>query len=567
VKLHLTDSVGRIVSKIMVFTAVILLLCFWSVPSYALNLQDLPNPRQLNGTWVSDTAEMLSPTAESQLNQMIDDLERQNGSEIAVVTVLTTKPYPTPKQFTTALFNQWGIGKRGQDNGILFLVSKNDRRVEIETGYGLEDILPDAKVGRIVETQIIPRFKQEDFEGGILAGTQALISVLIGEEFARSPRSVPGVVSIFLLLSIAITLWGYWPLLQRTKRPLLVSPEGLTVHSWPRFRFSYESPAKLLHQKLEGYFKATPLEKGLTATGLALLNLVGIDLFLSSFLYSPIFQSINALVVSSLILGAIFTFAVIYFLHFQLSRDFATLFVNFLIGVAIISIAILVLGLNTLDIFSPLSLDVLLGTPPFLGAAIAFGLVYYTFKEVEEGDRTSYYIERSVGCEKCGTELKELAETELLQSLTSIQRLSKSLGNAEYRAWYCPQCRPHLSGRGFHLISNVINAQNTCPNCKELTLSSKYKLLKQATLSKEGLSEKTIACHNCNYHQKIQEVVPRKSTSIGKMISSSSHWGSSYGGSSGSSSSGGSSSWGGGSSGGSDFGGGSSGGGGAGGDW
>ncbi|WP_370583813.1 YgcG family protein [Oxynema sp. CENA135] len=562
-KCDLSGSVGRIVSKIVVFTAVILLFCFWSVPSHALSIQDVPNPRQLNGTWVSDTAEMLSPTAESQLNQMIDDLERQNGSEIAVVTVLTTKPYPTPKQFTTALFNQWGIGKRGQDNGILFLVSKNDRRVEIETGYGLEGILPDAKVGRIVETQIIPRFKQEDFEGGILAGTQALISILIGEEFARSPRSVPGVVFIFLFLSIAITLWGYLPLLQRTKRPLLVSPEGLTVHSWPRFRFSYESPAKLLHQKLEGYFKATPLEKGLTATGLALLNLVGIYLFLSSFLYSPIFQSVNTLIVTSLILGAFFTFAVIYFLHFQLSRDFATLFVNFLIGVAIISIAILVLGWNVLDILSPLSLDVLLGTPPFLGAAIAFGLVYYTFKKVEEGDRTSYYIERPVGCEKCGTELKEFSETELVQSLTSIQKLSKSLGNAEYRAWYCPQCRPHLSGRGFYLISNIINAQHTCPNCKELTLSTKYKVLKQATLSKEGSSEKTIECHNCNYHQKMKEVVPRKSTSIGRTSSSSTQWGSSYGSSYGGSSS----SWGGGSSGGSDFGGGSSGGGGAGGDW
>ncbi|MEQ8957318.1 MAG: TPM domain-containing protein [Coleofasciculus sp. C2-GNP5-27] len=108
---------------------------------HALTVEEVPNPRQVNGTWVTDMAEILSEDTENQLNQMISELETENGTEIAVVTVPKTSPSPSPKAFTTELFNHWGIGKADQDNGVLFLISTDDRRVEIETGYGIEPIL------------------------------------------------------------------------------------------------------------------------------------------------------------------------------------------------------------------------------------------------------------------------------------------------------------------------------------------------------------------------------------------------------------------------------------------
>lgn len=141
----------------------------------AVEVKDVPNPRQVNGTWVTDMAQMLDEPTEAQLNSMISQLERKNGTEIAVVTVPETSPAASPKEFTTQLFNYWGIGKKGKDNGVLLLISKGDRKVEIETGYGMEAILPDAKVGNIINTQITPRFKQGDFKGGTLAGTKALV--------------------------------------------------------------------------------------------------------------------------------------------------------------------------------------------------------------------------------------------------------------------------------------------------------------------------------------------------------------------------------------------------------
>lgn len=150
-------------------------------PSLAVTVEEVPNPRQVNGGWVTDMANVLSPSTETQLNRLITELEAKNGSEIAVVTVPETAPAKTPKEFTTALFKHWKIGKADRDNGVLFLISKGDRRVEIETGYGVEKILPDARVGNIIQQEVTPRLKQGDYNGGTLAGTKALVTALEGK--------------------------------------------------------------------------------------------------------------------------------------------------------------------------------------------------------------------------------------------------------------------------------------------------------------------------------------------------------------------------------------------------
>ncbi len=165
--------------KLITFSS---LLCFsvlaFPVASEAITVQEVPNPRQVNNTWVTDKANILSDSTETQLNQMIGELDAKNGSEIAVVTVPDTKPSVTPKAFATELFNYWEIGKKGKNNGVLLLISSGERRVQIETGSGIQGILPDAKTVSIIQTEITPKFKQQDFDGGTLAGTKALVNVL-----------------------------------------------------------------------------------------------------------------------------------------------------------------------------------------------------------------------------------------------------------------------------------------------------------------------------------------------------------------------------------------------------
>ena len=146
--------------------------------SQALTLEEVTNPRQENESWVTDMADILSNKTETELNGMISNLEQINGTEIAVVTVPETAPATSPKAFATELFNHWGIGKAESDNGILFLISTGDKGVEIETGYGIVNILTDAQVSNIVEHKITPQYKQGNYDRGTLDGTEALISSL-----------------------------------------------------------------------------------------------------------------------------------------------------------------------------------------------------------------------------------------------------------------------------------------------------------------------------------------------------------------------------------------------------
>ncbi len=97
---------------------------------------------------------------------------------MAIVTVSETSGVSYPKDFATELFNYWGIGKKGEDNGVLLLISVKDRRVEIETGYGLQEILPDVKVQQIIDTTILPNFKEGNFALGTVEGTKSLAVLL-----------------------------------------------------------------------------------------------------------------------------------------------------------------------------------------------------------------------------------------------------------------------------------------------------------------------------------------------------------------------------------------------------
>lgn len=203
------------------------------LPSLAVTVQDVPNPRQVYGGWVTDMVELLDSETKAKLNQIISALEAENGTEIAIVTVPDTAPSATPKQFATQLFKYWGIGKKDINNGVLFLISQSDRRVEIETGYGIEPILPNFRVREIINQDIISRFKQDDFAGGILVGTQAIIEALRGYDIlpltARlHQRTTPNLIPYFVIFG-GLVLLGFgaivWAIVL-SFRPTFVEPEG-----------------------------------------------------------------------------------------------------------------------------------------------------------------------------------------------------------------------------------------------------------------------------------------------------------------------------------------------------
>ena len=173
--------------------------------SEALTVEEVTNPKSKGNGWVTDMADILSDKTEIELNRLITNLEETNGAEIAVVTVPETAPASSPKAFATQLFNHWGIGKAESDNGILFLISTADRRVEIETGYGIEGILPDALVANIIDTKITPQYKQNNYDRGTLDGTTALIEALESSAEMQTSLSDRSSNILFILTGIGLT--------------------------------------------------------------------------------------------------------------------------------------------------------------------------------------------------------------------------------------------------------------------------------------------------------------------------------------------------------------------------
>jgi uncharacterized protein len=151
------------------------LLLGWVLP--ALALVAVP---QLTGRVVDQTGSLSSGDI-AQLTQTLADLERRKGSQIAVLIVPTTDGEAI-EQFSLRVAEAWKIGRKKVDDGALLVVAKNDRRLRIEVGYGLEGVLTDVTTKRIIDEVITPKFKSGNFAGGISDGINRMIGLINGEK-------------------------------------------------------------------------------------------------------------------------------------------------------------------------------------------------------------------------------------------------------------------------------------------------------------------------------------------------------------------------------------------------
>jgi uncharacterized protein len=141
---------------------------------------------------VTDLTATLTSDQRAALEQKLAALEARKGSQVAVLLVPTTQP-ETVEQYAIRVFDQWKLGRKGTDDGVLLLVAKNDRKLRIEVGYGLEGAIPDAIARRVVDEDIVPLFKQGNFYGGISAGTDRVSKLIEGESMPPPRRTAaPG---------------------------------------------------------------------------------------------------------------------------------------------------------------------------------------------------------------------------------------------------------------------------------------------------------------------------------------------------------------------------------------
>ena len=162
-------------------------------------LSALEVPKRPDG-YVTDRAGLLSSSSRENLEVVLRDFEEKTSNQIVVATFPSLEGNSL-EDFSIRLADAWKAGDKKRDNGVIFLIFRNDRKIRIEVGYGLEGVLTDALSGQIIREVVAPYFRAGDYSGGILAGTDAIMKATQGEYkgLPKKGRSPEGLKLLILL--------------------------------------------------------------------------------------------------------------------------------------------------------------------------------------------------------------------------------------------------------------------------------------------------------------------------------------------------------------------------------
>ncbi len=167
---------------------------------------DFQIPEKPDG-YVSDRAALLSPQAKLQLDADLREFERQTSNQIVVATFPSMEG-GSLEDISIRIAQQWKIGQKDRNNGVLFLIFKDDHQMRIEAGYGLEGVLTDALSSQIIRNEVTPYFRAGEFENGIISGVRAILSATKGEYQANAAaqNNGGGALLKMILLIIGVIL-------------------------------------------------------------------------------------------------------------------------------------------------------------------------------------------------------------------------------------------------------------------------------------------------------------------------------------------------------------------------
>ncbi|MGB3493823.1 MAG: TPM domain-containing protein [Elainellaceae cyanobacterium] len=525
---------------LLVFCSVVL----QSVAADAVFMGDVSDPR-ITGGWVTDKVGILNDSVKAEINTRITDLESTDGAEIAVVVVRDTQSAATPRDYALEMFNAWGLGKVAQNNGVLMLISTGDRRVEIITGDGLGQRLPDAQVQNIVDRVIIPRFKQEDYGGGALQGTVALIDALTGAAPSSATRSKP-----FSLLPEASTQTTQestrWPALMA-----LIENVGLYVAgAFAIAASAYLGAVRLSRRRIfvtiddrpHHSFKTRWLTHGLLAlAALAVTFNLGLFIFAAiAFITTPL------LIIPAFLALAIALCVINPDMNMRAHAE------KYGLPVAIVSIGALILQGVILSLLitvivgglaAAYALDLILlpsavtsGEWAILGAVVLslFSSIHLSQWVGSQflRDSNNKPILPNLHCDRCRHPLTLIHDESLQALLTEPEKTAQSLGSAKFQGLQCTFCSDSLSREHAYVLRRVLNRYKYrhCPTCEELTMSHSTEVVTSATYSSSGSRRVTQDCLCCGKHEEELVTIPRKTRSSSSSRSSRSSSSSSGGG-------------------------------------
>ena len=184
---------------------VFIIAVFSFTNAVAQNVIERSNPPVL----VTDLAGKLSPEQKKALEDKLVAIDDASSNQIAVVILPTLEGNPI-EEYATKLFREWGIGNKKSRNGVLLLIAIQEKKIKIETGYGLEGALPDITCNSIIENDLQPAFRQKAYYEGIDKATDDIAKAAVGEykvvkaKKSRSPKSNPLLFVLILFIIVAI---------------------------------------------------------------------------------------------------------------------------------------------------------------------------------------------------------------------------------------------------------------------------------------------------------------------------------------------------------------------------
>src|SRR5262245_18464344 len=168
--------------------------------------------------YVTDRADVLGPGGAEALNAKLEQFERDTSNQIVVWIDEKVPEGFTLEDFTVRAAQKWGAGQKQEDNGLVLFVLTGDRKVRIEVGYGLEGAIPDYTARRIIDNEILPRFRDGNYPGGVSAGADALMAAAMGEykgtgrTVDESRRGKQGQFSSCLLIALFFGIFFVLPI-------------------------------------------------------------------------------------------------------------------------------------------------------------------------------------------------------------------------------------------------------------------------------------------------------------------------------------------------------------------
>jgi len=200
--------------RVVALAAVVAAAALAGAPGRARSETPIPSAPT---AFVTDRAGFLSPAFASRLSHDLEDYQRGSGHQLIVYVERTTGGVPI-EDWAARAFKAWGVGRREQKDGVALFIFSDDHRMRIEVGYGLEDKLPDARAGRIVDNVIAPRLRQGDRDGAVKAGVDEMMAAIGGKPEPRqaagkgSPLVVIGPI-LFFIIVLVIARKHPWALL------------------------------------------------------------------------------------------------------------------------------------------------------------------------------------------------------------------------------------------------------------------------------------------------------------------------------------------------------------------